>query len=150
MKKIKGLCGETIKGINYINIDDKNCSELIQDLETPSFGYEKKLIIARNTGLLKKEGKRKNVELSNMKEKITNYINKNIEIINESIVLVFVEEEVDNKQELFKTLDNFGVVCKFDYQKPMQIANRIKAICNGYKVQIDDITIKYFIECCRN
>ena len=60
LKKIRGLFGETTKGINYILIDDTNINELIQDMETPAFGYEKKLIIARNTGIFKKEGKRKN------------------------------------------------------------------------------------------
>ena len=68
LKKIKNLFGKCIKGINYITIDDTNCNEIIQDIETPSFGYEKKLIIARNTQLLKKEGKRKNQELSTLKE----------------------------------------------------------------------------------
>ena len=147
LKKIKNLFGECIKGINYITIDDTNCNEIIQDIETPSFGYEKKLIIARNTQLLKKEGKRKNQELSTLKEKLDNYINTNIDIINNSVVLVFVEEEVDTKQELYKTIEKFGIVCKFDYQKPMQIASRIKGICNGYQVQIDETTLKYFIEC---
>ena len=150
LKKIKSLFGECIKGINYINIDDTNSNELIQDLETPSFGYEKKLIIARNTGLLKKESKRKNAELSKLKEKISEYIKQNIDIIREGIVLAFIEEEADPKQELYNTIDKLGIVCKFDYQKPMQIMNRLKAICNGYKVQIDDSTLKYFIECCRN
>lgn len=41
-----------------------------------------------------------------------------------------------------------GIVCKFDYQKPPQIEKRIKAICNGYKVNISSNTIRYFIECC--
>ena len=58
LKKIKNIFGECIKGINYINIDETNYNQLISDIETPAFGYEKKLIIARNTGLLKKEGKR--------------------------------------------------------------------------------------------
>ena len=48
LKKIKNLFGECIKGINYINIDETNCNNLISDIETPSFGYEKKLIIAKN------------------------------------------------------------------------------------------------------
>ena len=51
VKKIKTLFGEVVKGINFILIDDTNVKELIQDIETPAFGYEKKLIIARNTGL---------------------------------------------------------------------------------------------------
>lgn len=148
LKKIKNLFGECIKGINYINIDETNFHELIADIETPSFGYEKKLIIARNTGLLKKEGKRKNAELTKIKEKINNYLKENINLVNSSVVLVLIEEEADSKQELYTTIDNLGVVCKFDYQKPIQIEKRIKAICNGYKVQMDDNTVRYFIECC--
>ena len=148
LKKIRSLFGETIKGINYILIDDTNINELIQDMETPAFGYEKKLIIARNTGIFKKEGKRKNSELAKLKEKINEYIEKNIDMINESLVLVFVEKEADSKQTLYKTIDKLGTVCKFDYQKPMQIEARLKAICNGYKVQIDNQSLRYFIEVC--
>lgn len=148
LKKIKALFGECIKGINFISIDETNVNELIADIETPAFGYEKKLIIARNTGLFKKEGKRKNAELAKLKEKISNYVQENIKIIKESMVLVFVDEEADTKQELYKTIDKLGTVCKFDFQKPIQIQKRIKAICNGYKVQIDDRTLGYFIECC--
>lgn len=148
LKKIKSLFGETIKGINYILIDESNISELIANIETPAFGYEKKLIIARNTGILKKEGKRKNTETVKLKEKINNYIQENIKIINESTVLVFVEEEADKKQELYTTIEKLGTVCQFEFQKPIQIEARIKAICNGYKVQIDNATLRYFIECC--
>lgn len=148
LKKIKTLFGECTKGINYITIDETNCNELIADIETPSFGYEKKLIIARNTGLLKKEGKRKNAELAKLKEKVSNYLKENIEMIHASVVLVFVEEEADAKQELYTTIDQLGVVCKFDYQKPIQIEKRIKGICQGYKVEMEDATLRYFIECC--
>ena len=150
LKKIKKLFGEIVKGINFITIDDTNCNELISDIETPSFGYEKKLIIARNTGLFKKDGKRKNADITNLREKINNYLKENIDIIKKSVILVFVDEEADSKQELYKTIDELGIICKFDYQKPMQIASRLKAICNAYKVQIDDNTLKYFIECSRN
>ena len=148
LKKIKNIFGECIKGINYINIDDINISELISDIETPAFGYEKKLLIVRNSGILKKEGKRKNVELSNLREKISSYIKENIDIINDSVVLVIIEEDIDNKQELYKIFDKFGVVCNFEYQKPIQIQKRLKAICNAYHVDIDDSSLKYFIEVC--
>ena len=147
LKKIKSLFGKTIKGINYILIDENNVSELISDIETPSFGYEKKLIIVRNSGLFKKDGKRKNAELAKTKEKINNYIKENMDIIKSAVVLVFVEEDVQ-KQDLLTTIEKNGIVCKFDYQKPPQIEKRIKAICNGYKVNISSNTIRYFIECC--
>ena len=147
LKKIKSNFGELVKGINYITIDETNVSELISDIETPSFGYEKKLIIVKNAGLLKKEGKRKNAELSKFKEKLNNYIVENIEIIKESVVLVFIEEDT-KKQELMSTIEKYGVVVKFDYQKPLQIEKRIKVICNAYKVNISQDTLKYFIESC--
>lgn len=148
LKKIKDLFGEIVKGINFITIDETNTYELISDIETPAFGYERKLIIVRNSGLLKKEGKRKNSELASIREKVNSYINENIDIINQSVVIVFVEEEVDSKQELYKTIDKLGIVCEFAFQKPIQIIKRLKAICNGYKVQIEESTLQYLIECC--
>ena len=148
LKKIKNLFGELVKGINYINIDETNINGLIQDIETPAFGYEKKLIIAKNTGLFKKEGKKKNIEISKLKDNIESYIKENINTINKTIVLVFIEEEADSKQNLVATIEKLGVVCKFDFQKPIQIEKRIKAICNGYKIQIDDNTLRYFVENC--
>lgn len=147
LKKIRTLFGELIKGINYIVIDETNVNGLISDIETPSFGYEKKLIIVKNAGILKKEGKKKNAELVKFKEKLNNYLNENINIINSSVVLVFVEEDVQ-KQELVNTIEKYGVVCKFDFQKPIQLEKRVKNICDAYKVKISSDTIKYFIECC--
>lgn len=57
VKKIKKEFGELVQGINYLQIDDTNVEQLIDDLETPAFGFAKKLIIAKNTGLFKKEKK---------------------------------------------------------------------------------------------
>ena len=148
LKKIKNLFGEAIKGINYITINETNCGELIADIETPSFGYERKLIIAKNTGLFKKEGKRKSVEITTLRERLNQYIQENIETIKNSVVLVFIEEEAEPKQELYTTIEKMGIVCKFDYQKPIQIEKRMKAICHAYQVQIEDSMLRYLIEGC--
>lgn len=147
VKKIKKQFGELVSGINYITIDENNIKELIADIETPAFGYEKKLIIVKNAGILKKEGRKKNVELAQVKENVNEYIKENIDMIDQSVILIFIEEDVE-KSKLFKTLEKQGIVCHFEIQKPIQVAKRIKAICNAYKVQIADNTIHYFIECC--
>lgn len=131
LKKIKNLFGEMIKGINFISIDETNVTQLLSDMETPAFGYEKKLIIARNTGLFKKEGKRKNQEIHQFKEKLLTYFQENQSIIKESLVLVFVEEEADTKQKLFQKIEKQGIVCKFDLQKPQQVEKRVQAICRS-------------------
>ena len=122
--------------------------EIISDLETPSFGFEKKLIIAKNTGLFKKDGRKKiKKDDQSIKAKLLEYLKENFEYIKDSVILVFVEEEAD-KNELFDFITKNGIVCNFEYQKPAQIQARIKAITNAYKVNIDIPTLSYFIECC--
>ncbi len=148
VKKIKNQFGETIKGINFISIDDTNVQELISDIETPAFGYEKKLIIARNTNILKREGKRKSTELVKIREKLDDYIKENEDIIKQTVILVFIEEDVDSRFALYKTLDKIGTVCKVDFQKPIQLEKRMLSICNSYQVKIDNSTMKYFVETC--
>jgi len=146
IKKIKKLFGELITGINSITIDDSNLSSLIPEMETPAFGYEKKLIMVKNTGLFQKEGKRKNAILSEQKEKLAKYIPDNIDNIKSSVIVIFVEESAD-KFKLYKLLDEYGVVCVFEKQKPAQIISRLKAIFKAYHVNVDDGTIRYLIEC---
>lgn len=121
---------------------------IISDLETPSFGFDKKLIIAKNTGLFKKEGKKKTKkDEQSIKNKLTDYLNENFEFLKDMIVLVFVEDEAD-KCELMQFIEKNGIVCNFEYQKPNQIQARLKSITNAYKVNIDVPTLTYFIECC--
>ncbi len=149
VKKIKGLFGECVKGINYIQIDESNVQEIIADIETPSFGYEKKLIIAKSTGLFTKESAKSKSDMAKLKTKLSNYITENIEIIKQSVILIFIEEEIE-KSDLYKTIDKLGVACQFDYQKPMQLISRLKNICNQYKVNVENYVLQYFIECQRN
>lgn len=40
-KRIKKEFTQLIQGINFIQIDDTNAEELISDLETPAFGFDK-------------------------------------------------------------------------------------------------------------
>lgn len=156
VKRIKKNFGELVNGINYIQIDDKNVENLISDLETPAFGFEKKLIIVKNSGLFKKEARGKKKEEKTVKktqksetlqEKIAIYIRENIDIIKETIVLVFQEQEIATN-ELQKTLLKEGVVCNFEKLRPAQISKRLKAICSAYKVNIDEKTLGHLIETC--
>ena len=148
LKKIKNSFGELIKGINYISIDENNIDQLIADIETPAFGYPNKLIIARNTGIFKREGKGRNGGASKeLKDKINDYLKDNVDMINETVVLVFVEEEAE-KNSIYNTIEKIGQVCNFEEQKPFQITKRLKFICNSYKVNVDENVLQYLIECC--
>ncbi len=161
IKKIKKLFGEAINGINYIQIDSGNVSELISDIETPAFGYPNKLIIAKETELFKKttrkakstekeakqEKRATKKDENKLEDRIAKYIEENIEMINDSVILVFVENDVD-KNVLYKTIEKFGKVVNFEKQKPIDILKRLKAICNAYKVNVDGATLNYLIETC--
>ena len=160
LKRIKKNFGDLILGINYIQIDESNVDSLIPELQTPAFGYEKKLIVV-NANLFKKiKSKKQKNENDNENEDedesikenqnqiaISKYIEEHIEEIKDSVILVFVEESV-NKTKLYKVIEENGIVCDFEKLKPNELGLRLKAICSAYKVQIDSNTMMYFIETC--
>ena len=84
VKKMKKVFGDLVKGINYIIIDENSIQELIADIETPAFGYPKKLIIVKNTGIFKREGKGKTGGASKeLKDRINEYLKEILAIIKE-------------------------------------------------------------------
>lgn len=155
LKKMKKEFGELIKGINFILIDESNVSEIISDIETPAFGYEKKLIIARDTGLFKKEKKTtkaKDTDTEPKKQntfvdKLAKYIIDNQNLFSNDVTLIFVEEEPE-KNALYKAIEKIGEVEEFESLKLPQLVDNIIKICSAYKVKIEKDTAKYFIECC--
>ena len=104
LKKIKKLFGNLVDGLNYIKIDNTNLDNLIPELQTPSFGFEKKLIIVKDTDLLKKQSKKKAQIIIEKIEKISNYITENIDNIREQNILIFIEDDVD-KNKLYKEIE---------------------------------------------
>lgn len=147
IKKIKKGFDKLIEGINLIKVDESNIDALISNIETPCFGFDQKLVIVKNSGILKKEGKKKNSYLSNLSEKIAKYIEDNFDNIKLDTTIVFVEEEIE-KNNLYKIIEKNGKVYNFEPEKLPNLINRIKAICNAYKVQIVDSDAKYLVECC--
>lgn len=147
VKKIKKSFGELILGINYIQINETNIENLISDIETPAFGYDKKLIIVKNAGLFKKDKKGMPKGKSDLSNKIAKYIEENAKQLEETIVLIFIEEDI-TKNDLLKAIEKNGEVFNFEKLKPIEIKKRIKNICNMYEVEIDDKTLQTFIETC--
>jgi DNA polymerase-3 subunit delta len=141
--KIKKKFGEKLLGINYILLDETNIDNLISDIEMPAFGYDKKLIIVKNAGLFKKDGRKK--AGSPIQEKIAEYIKDNFEIIKESVILVFVDSEAD-KNVVYEQIEKNGIICKIEELKPIQLVKKLKQICSLYKVNADDTTLNYLVE----
>lgn len=143
VKKIKKKFGELVQGINYVIVDETNLNDLIFNLEVPAFGYDKKLILVKNSGLFKKDGRKK--EPNSLQKEVGTYLEQNISLVNEMAVLIFVEDEVD-KNQVYEIVQKNGVVCQIDELKPAQLIQKLKQICNLYKVNAEDSTLNYLLE----
>jgi len=145
VKKIKKAFGELVEGINFINIDDTNLSTLISNIEMPSFGYDKKLIIVKNSGLFKKDGRKKTA--SPIQEEIANYIDNNFDTIEENCVLIFIEIECD-KNTVFESVTKKAAVLEMKELNPAQLVSKLKNICSLYKVNASPDVLNYLVENC--
>ena len=143
VNKIKKKFGEKILGINYILIDESNLEDIISNIQMPAFGYDKKLIIVKSASLFKKDGRKK--EGTPIQEKIANYIKENLDIIKESVILIFISQEAD-KTVVFEEIEKNGIVSQIEELKPFQLVKKLKQICSLYKVNVDDVTLNYLIE----
>ena len=147
IKAVKKQFGEIVQGINYVAIEQNTLENLITEIETPSFGYPKKLIIVNKCNLLQKElktKKNKNIEIA---QKLANYIEENNKEL-DSIILLIIEETAEKTNTLYKTIEKFGLIKEYTELKPAELVAQLKNICNAYKVEIDNDTLKYIIETC--
>ena len=137
VKKIKKSFGTLQLGINYVQIDESNKGNIISDIETPAFGFEKKLIIAKETGLFKKK--------DSLADKISEYLKDNIDNL-QDVELVFIEKEVD-KNGLYNVINAKGKVEEFKEQTLPMLIKKVKQIANSYGVEIKENVVQYFLEC---
>lgn len=135
LKKIKKEFGEIQLGINYVQVDENNVSNIISNIETPAFGFPSKLIIAKDTGLFKKKNA--------LADTLSDYL-KTANL--EGVELVFVEIAPE-KNALFNTISKIGEVKEFKEQKLPQLITKVKSIAKAYNVNIAENTASYFIEC---
>ncbi|MDE5830521.1 MAG: hypothetical protein K2H53_02320 [Clostridia bacterium] len=65
-------------GINYIELDEENTvNSLMQEIQTPPFGYPKKMIIVKNSCLFQKETKKKVSGLKELRDTLEKYLKEN-------------------------------------------------------------------------
>lgn len=147
VKKIKKLFGDKQLGINYIELDDESViNALMPEIQTPPFGFDKKMIVVKNSGIFKKETKKKTQGLKELRETLEKYLEENIEDIKQSLILVFIEDTVEKLNVTKKLEEQGGIICKFEEQKPIQIEKRLLAICTAYKVSVESGAIQELIE----
>ena len=146
VKNIKKNFGEIIQGINYVAIEQNSLENIIPELQTPAFGYPQKLIVVKNCDLLKKELKTKKTKNMEVAQKIAEYIEENHQELQETTILLIIEESIDKTNSLYKTIEKYGETKEFKELNIVELTQTLKSICSAYKVNIDNETIKYLIE----
>lgn len=146
VKNIKKNFGEIIQGINYVAIEQNSLENIIPELQTPAFGYPKKLIVVKNCDLLKKELKTKKTKNMEVAQKIAEYIEENHQELQETTILLIIEESIDKTNSLYKMIEKYGETKEFKELNIVELSQTLKSICSAYKVNIDNETIKYLIE----
>ena len=146
VKNIKKNFGEIIQGINYVAIEQNSLENIIPELQTPAFGYPKKLIVVKNCDLLKKELKTKKTKNMEVAQKIAEYIEENHQELQETTILLIIEESIDKTNSLYKMIEKYGETKEFKELNIVELSQTLKSICSAYKVKIDNETIKYLIE----
>ena len=134
LKKIKKSIGELHLGINYIKIDNINLSEILDNIETPAFGYETKTIEIRKSGLFKKE-------TAELKKFVENFTQNDFEYIN----LIFIEDEI-SECNLLKFVRQNGKIIECKELPLPALIDKMSKIAAMYKVRLDQYNARYLIE----
>ena len=143
IKTVKKKFGELVQGINYVQIDATSVDTLISNIEMPAFGYDKKLIIVRDSGLFTKDGRKK--EAPAIQVEIAEYIKNNIDIIDESVCLVFVEEDI-KASPVYEAISTHCIETKVNFLNEMQMRKKLTQICSLYKVNIEPNALAKLVE----
>ncbi len=115
-------------------------------MQMPCFGYPKKMIVVKNSGLFKKETKKKVTSLKEVREELEKFLKENSKGLEQNMIIVFIEDTIE-KLNITKTIENVGgIICEFELQKPLALEKRLIAICNAYKVKQENGAIKHLIE----
>ena len=105
------------------------------------------MIVVKNSGLFKKETKKRGVSLiKEVRDNLEKYLKENSKEMQENVILIFIEDEVQ-KLNITKQIEAVGgILCEFELQKPPILEKRLTAICNAYKVKQEPGAIGELIE----
>ena len=120
--------------MNYAYFKEAECDvkEIIDTCDTMPFFSDRKTVIVENSGFFKKS----NEELANYIKNLPDYI-----------VLIFIENEIDKRNKLYKAVSNVGYVTEMTYQSVAVLRTWIATVLKAKDIIItanacDDIISK--------
>lgn len=137
-KLISNIVDENFKMMNFDIFEGKNVniSKIIDACDTMPFMSDYRVVILKNTGLIY-DGKKDDTI------KLENYLH----ILPKTTILIFIEEKIDKKLKIFKTISNIGTFHKIDILSENELVNWI---LNVFKDNNKNISAKEAIYIIRN
>lgn len=126
---------------NLITLDGKEMTldSAADAIESYPMVSEKKLVIIRDSGIFKKA-----------KEEETEFWNEELKNLPDYCVLLFIEDNVDKRSSVYKTISKTGTAVEFAYLKPYELAAWVQAEVLKAKKKMSKNTIEYFVSVCQS
>lgn len=106
-------------------------------VESYPFMCDRKVLIIRNTGILKKATEEEKKFWPKLLESIPDYA-----------VIIFYEPEIDKRSSIYKAICKYGYVAEFPLQKGVALTNWVAKALKSYGKQMDSNNIEYLIASC--
>ncbi len=141
---IERFCGlipdDGFREFNLITLDGRQTdnSSALDAIESFPIGGERKLVIIRDSGIFKKPG-----------EGAVEFWGNELKNLPEFCILVFVEDDVDKRSSLYKTITKTGTAVEFAYLKPYELCAWVQHEVLKAKRKMNKDAIEYLISICQ-
>lgn len=133
--KIALNSGEKSMNYDYFVSSSMDIHKIVDSLETLPFFADKRVVVIREYGFFKaKQAKKTEILLEALKN------------IPSTTILFIIEEDIDKRAKLYKTINKLGKVVEFKSLDEGELIKYIARELGKYHKKIDRMTAKYFIE----
>jgi DNA polymerase III subunit delta len=132
--------------LNYISFDGKtDVNSIIANCETLPMFSDKKLVIAKNSGLFKSK-KGDATDNSSDKKSIKDKLSEYVENMPSYTCLILVETEIDKRLKLVNAIKKYGLIVELDFQKPVDLVKWVIKVFRSYNISIEQMPASYLVE----
>lgn len=142
----KKLLSEELKLLNKVVLEGKvSPAAIVNNCETLPVFSERKVVIVKNSGLLK--GKKKEDE-SGKKAKAEDILASLLQNVPGHVCLIFIEQEIDKRIKYVDLMKKHGLIVEFNFRKPEEMATWVIKMMKGRGFEIDLRTAAQLAEYC--
>jgi len=134
------------KELNFISFDGKtDVDSIIANCETLPMFSDKKLVIAKNSGLFKSK-KGDAVDTGSDKKSTKDKLSEYLENMPPYTCLILVESDIDKRLKLVNAIKKYGLIVELDYQKPADLVKWVIKVFKSYNKSIEQMDASYLVE----